>query len=30
MPCSILVFESLGDKEIGESIFIEENEEDAD
>jgi hypothetical protein len=30
MPCSVPVFESAGDKEIGESIFIEENEEDAD
>jgi hypothetical protein len=30
MPCSVPVFESIGDQEIGESIFIEENEEDAD
>jgi hypothetical protein len=30
MPCSVPVFESVGDQEIGESIFIEENEEDAD
>jgi hypothetical protein len=30
MPCSVPVFESAGDQEIGESIFIEENEEDAD
>jgi hypothetical protein len=30
MPCSVPVFESAGDKEIGESIFIEENEKDAD
>jgi hypothetical protein len=30
MPCSVLVFESACDKEIGESIFVEENEEDAD
>jgi hypothetical protein len=30
MPCSAPVFESAGDKEIGESIFVEENEEDAD
>jgi hypothetical protein len=29
MPCSVPVFESAGDKEIGESIFVEENEEDA-
>jgi hypothetical protein len=30
MPCSVHVFESVGDQEIGESIFVEENEEDAD
>jgi hypothetical protein len=30
MPCSVPVFESAGDQEIGESIFVEENEEDAD
>jgi hypothetical protein len=30
MPCSAPVFESAGDKEIGESIFVEENEEDVD
>jgi hypothetical protein len=30
MPCSIFVFESASDKEIGESIFVEENEKDAD
>jgi hypothetical protein len=30
MPCSVLIFESAGDQEIGESIFIEENEEDVD
>jgi hypothetical protein len=30
MPCSVSFFESTGDQEIGESIFIEENEEDAD
>jgi hypothetical protein len=30
MPYSAPVFESAGDKEIGESIFVEENEEDAD
>ena len=30
MPCSVPVFESVGDQEIGESIFVEENEEDAD
>jgi hypothetical protein len=29
MPCSAPVFESAGDKEIGESMFVEENEEDA-
>jgi hypothetical protein len=28
MTCSIPIFESAGDQEIGESIFIEENEED--
>jgi hypothetical protein len=27
--CSVPVFESVGDQEIGESIFVEENEEDA-
>jgi hypothetical protein len=30
MPCSVPVFESAGDQEIGESIFVEENKEDAD
>jgi hypothetical protein len=30
MPCFVSVFESAGDQEIGESIFVEENEEDAD
>jgi hypothetical protein len=30
MSCSIPVFESAGDQEIGESIFVEENKEDAD
>jgi hypothetical protein len=30
MPCSSPVFECAGDQEIGESIFVEENEEDAD
>ena len=30
MPCSVPVFESVCDQEIGESIFVEENEEDAD
>jgi hypothetical protein len=30
MPCSVPVFKSVGDQEIGESIFVEENEEDAD
>jgi hypothetical protein len=29
MPCFVPVFESAGDQEIGESIFVEENEEDA-
>jgi hypothetical protein len=30
MLCSVPVFESAGDKEIGESIFVEENEKDVD
>jgi hypothetical protein len=30
MPCSVSVFESASDQEIGESIFIEENAEDVD
>jgi hypothetical protein len=30
MPCSVPVFECVGDQEIDESIFIEENEKDAD
>jgi hypothetical protein len=30
MPCLVPVFESAGDQEIGESIFVEENKEDAD
>jgi hypothetical protein len=30
MPCSVPVFESTGDQEIGESIFVEKNEEDVD
>jgi hypothetical protein len=30
MPCSVSIFESVGNQEIGESIFVEENEEDAD
>jgi hypothetical protein len=30
MPCSVLVLKSVGDQEISESIFFEENEEDAD
>jgi hypothetical protein len=30
MPCSVPIIESAGDQEIGESIFIEENEEDVD
>jgi hypothetical protein len=30
MPCSSPIFKSAGDKEISESIFVEENEEDAD
>jgi hypothetical protein len=29
IPCSIPVFESVGNQEIDESIFVEENEEDA-
>jgi hypothetical protein len=24
MPCSVPIFESVGDQEIGESIFVEE------
>jgi hypothetical protein len=28
MPCSVPIFESAGDQEIGENIFVEENEED--
>jgi hypothetical protein len=30
IPCSVPVFESAGDQKIGESIFVEENEKDAD
>jgi hypothetical protein len=30
MPCFVPIFESVGDQEIGESIFIEKNEKDAD
>jgi hypothetical protein len=30
IPCSVPVFESAGNQEIGKSIFVEENEEDAD
>jgi len=30
MPCSTPVFDCAGDKEIGESIFVEEEQEDAD
>jgi hypothetical protein len=30
MPCFIPIFESAGDQEIGESIFVEENEVDVD
>ena len=30
MPCSSHVFECAGDQEIGESIFVEEEQEDAD
>jgi hypothetical protein len=30
MSCSVPVFKSAGDQEIGESIFVEENEEDVD
>ena len=30
MPCSTPVFEYAGDQEIGESIFVEEEQEDAD
>jgi hypothetical protein len=30
MPCSVPVFESAGDQEIGESLFVEENEKDVD
>jgi hypothetical protein len=30
MPYYVPVFESAGDQEIGKSIFVEENEEDAD
>jgi hypothetical protein len=30
MSCFVPVFESAGDQEINESIFVEENEEDVD
>jgi len=30
MPCSSPVFDCAGDQEIGESIFVEEEQEDAD
>jgi hypothetical protein len=30
MPCSVPVYECAGDQKIGESIFVEENEEDVD
>jgi hypothetical protein len=30
MPCSTLVFDCAGDQEIGESIFVEEEQEDDD
>jgi hypothetical protein len=30
MPCLVPVFQCAGDQEIGESIFVEENEEDAE
>jgi hypothetical protein len=30
MSCSVPIFECAGDQEIGESIFVEENEEDVD
>jgi hypothetical protein len=30
MPCSSPIFECAGDREISESIFVEENEEGAD
>jgi hypothetical protein len=30
MPCSSPIFECAGDQEISESMFVEENEEDAD
>ena len=30
MPCSSHVFECAGDQEIGESIFVEEEQEEAD
>jgi hypothetical protein len=30
MPCLVPVFECAGDQKIGESIFVEENEEDTD
>ena len=30
MPCTTSVFECVGEQEIGESIFVEEEQEDAD
>jgi hypothetical protein len=30
MPCSAPVFECAGDQKIGESIFVEEEQDDAD
>ena len=30
MPCTAPIFESAGEDELGESIFVEEEEEDAD
>jgi hypothetical protein len=30
MPCTTSVFECAGEQEIGESIFVEEEQEDAD
>jgi len=29
MPCTTLVFECAGEDELGESIFVEEEQEDA-
>ena len=30
MPCSTSIFDCVGDQEIGESIFVEEEQEDTD